>query len=145
MRRLRRTTPTAFALAASGLLLAVHLGGCNSSNVYETTNARPNAIEFDSKISNPFLKGRLDVTSCYVGQTPDGVLRVQCNIQNKSGGNAQYMYAFTWFDSSGLKIGNNHDFWTRRELNAGASGEIPGLAPTKNAVDWRLEIRPWDK
>ncbi len=125
--------------------VATLAGACTSSNVYETKNARPNAIEFDSKISNPFLKGRVDVTSCYVGQTPDGLLRVQVNIQNRSGGNAQYMYAFTWFDASGLKIGNNHDFWTRREMNTGASGEISGLAPTKGTVDWRLEIRPWDK
>lgn len=133
------------AALVAATLLAAALGGCSSSNVYETTNARPNAVEFQTKISNPFLKGRVDVTSCYVGQTPDGLLRVQCNLENKSGGNAQYMYMFTWFDAAGLKIGNNSDFWTRRELNAGASGEVPGLAPTKNAVDWRLEIRPWDK
>ncbi len=136
--------PSARTLAT--LLLAVALPlGCSSSNVYETNNARPNAIEFESKISNPFLKGRVDVTSVFVGQSPDGLLRVQTNIVNRSSGNAQYMYAFTWFDAAGLKIGNNHDFWTRRELNSGASGEISGLAPTKNAVDWRLEIRPWDR
>lgn len=139
----RSFAPAIFTIGAVGV--ATLVSGCESSNVYETTNARPNAIDFQSRISNPFLKGRVDVTSCYVGETPDGLLRVQCNVQNKGGNNAQYMYMFTWFDSAGLKIGNNHDFWTRRELNAGASGEVPGLAPTKNAVDWRLEIRPWDK
>jgi hypothetical protein len=75
-------TPAILALVVA----ASFAGACTSSNVYETKNARPNAIEFDSKISNPFLKGRVDVTSCYVGQTPDGVLRVQVNIENHTGG-----------------------------------------------------------
>ncbi|MDZ4753562.1 MAG: YcfL family protein [Phycisphaerae bacterium] len=118
--------------------------GCSSSNTYETKNARPNAIEFDSKISNPFLKGKVDVTSCYVGQA-DGLLRVQANLVNESAGNALYMYKFTWYDSSGLKIGASTDAWTRRELNGGAQGEITALAPTRATVDWRLEIRPWDR
>ena len=133
----------AIAVALVAVLLGAS-GGCSSSNTFETRNARPNAIEFESKISNPFLKGRVDVASAFVGEA-DGLLRVQANIENRSSNTALYMYKFTWFDQNGLKISNNHDFWTRRELNGGAFGEIVGLAPTRKAVDWRLEIRPWDR
>lgn len=130
------------------LLLAalafVSLTGCKSSNVYQTETARPNAIDFEQKISNPFLKDRVNVQTVFVGQA-DGLLRVQANIANGSGANALYMYKFTWFDAQGLKASSNSDFWTRRELNAGASGEITGLAPSRSVVDWRLEIRPWDR
>jgi len=128
----------AFTLLA-GIACAV---GCSSSNTYETKNARPNAIEFESKISNPFLKDKVEVTSCYVGQA-DGLLRVQANIRNETDNAAFYMYKFTWYDSSGLKIGASTDAWTRRDLNGGAQGEITALAPTRATVDWRLEIRPW--
>jgi len=118
--------------------------GCSSSNVYETKKARPNAIDFSEKISNPFLKERVDVQSAFVGEA-DGLLRVQANIENRSSANALYMYKFTWYDKQGLKASSNSDFWTRRELNAGARGEIVGLAPSSDVVDWRLEIRPWDR
>ncbi len=135
----------AIAHSLVAAMLITGISSCNTaSNVYETKNARPNAIDFESKISNPFLKGRVDVTSCYVGDA-DGLLRVQANITNTTSANALYMYKFTWYDASGLKVSNNSDFWTRRELNGGASGEIIGLAPTKATVDWRLEIRPWDR
>ncbi len=131
------------SLVAAILILSI--GSCNTaSNVYATKNARPNAIDFESKISNPFLKDRVDVTSCYVGDA-DGLLRVQVNISNTTSANALYMYKFTWYDASGLKVSNNSDFWTRRELNGGASSEIVGLGPNKATVDWRLEIRPWDR
>jgi uncharacterized protein YcfL len=133
------------SMSAIGILTTGLLAGCGSSNVYETSNARPNAVEFESKISNPELKGKVDVQSAFVGNTPDGLLRVQWNIANRSVGNAFYMYRVTWFDSAGLKIGNNHDFWTRREMNGGAVDEISGLAPNLSAVDWRLEIRKWDR
>lgn len=128
------------------LLSAVVLvaAGCSSSNVYQTENARPNAVEFSSKISNPFLGDRVFVQSAFVGNA-DGLLRVQANIQNRTGANALYMYKFTWFDANGLAVNAFSEFWTRRELNAGAFGQIVGMAPTNAVVDWRLEIRPWDR
>jgi uncharacterized protein YcfL len=141
-------TPTLGRRVLSALLALLpcgaHLGGCSASNVYSTSNARPNAVDFSSKISNPFLKNQVEVTSAFVGQA-DGLLRVQANIRNISSSNVTYMYQFTWFDSMGLRASSNSDFWTRRELNGGALAEIVGLAPSSKVVDWRLEIRPWNR
>ncbi|MDZ4832044.1 MAG: YcfL family protein [Phycisphaerae bacterium] len=123
--------------------LALVCGSCTSSNVYETENARPNAIEFKSKISNSSLKDKIDVVSVYVGQA-SGLLRVQANVVNGSDYNARYMYKVTWYDGQGLKLPANSDFWTRREMNAGGKDEIAAIAPSGKAADWRLEIRPWD-
>jgi uncharacterized protein YcfL len=135
MLRLRTLPPlVVLALAAA----------CSSTNVYRTDEARPNAVEFERKISNPFLRDRVNVQSAFVAQA-DGLLRVQVNVANTSGANALYMYRFTWFDGQGMRVTGNADFWTRRELNAGAANEIIGLAPTSAVVDWRLEIRPWDR
>jgi uncharacterized protein YcfL len=139
------TCPARLRLASILLLVVLAPVACSSSNVYQTNTARPNAIDFQSKISNPFLRDRVNVTSVFVGQTPDGCLRVQPNIQNTSGANVFYMYRFTWFDAQGLKLSTNTDFWTRRELNAGGIDEITAVSPTNKAVDWRLEIRPWDR
>lgn len=139
----RHRKPLFLALLV-GAALAAPFAGCKSSNTYETTKARPNAIDFSEKISNPFLKERVDVQSAFVGEA-DGLLRVQANIENRSSSNSLYMYKFTWFDKQGLKASSNSDFWTRRELNAGAKGEIIGLAPSNDVIDWRLEIRPWDR
>lgn len=142
---MRRPLPLARLLACLVLTGAALPAACKSSNVYETDNARPNAIDFSKKISNPFLRDKVDVTSVYVGNTPDGLLRVQPNITNRTNAIAYYMYRFTWFDGQGLKIPANADFWTRREMNAGAVEEITAVAPTRSAVDWRMEIRPWDR
>lgn len=132
--------PFAFAL------LLVGLAACNNntSNVYETKTAHPTLADFQSHISNPFLKDRVDVTSAYVGQA-SGLMRVQCNIVNRTAAPAFYMYKFTWFDAQGLKLSTNSDFWTRRELNGGGQEEITAISPTGAAVDWRLELRPWDR
>ena len=138
---MHRMTSRVAAIALVSSLVAA----CSpASNTYETEPKRANAIDFKSKISNPFLRDQVDVTTVYVGDT-DGCLRIQANAQNNTAGNATFMYQFTWFDDQGLKLSTNDDHWTRRELNAGAKTEINTVCPTKLGKDWRLEIRPWDK
>ncbi len=130
-------------LVAASLAVAI-LAGCESSNTYRPErSARPNQIEFQSRVSNPFLAGKVDVISAYDSKS-DGLLRVQANIRNQTNGNARFMYRWTWFDGKGMKVTANSDFWTRREVNGGGEIEVVGIAPKSACNDWRLEIRPWD-
>lgn len=130
-------------LIVSALALA-QATGCKSSNTYKSEpSARPNQVEFESHISNPFLAGKIDVTSAYTAES-DGLLRVQANVRNQTNGNGRFMYRWTWFDGQGMKVTGNADFWTRREVNGGGEIEIVGMAPKSACRDWRLEIRPWD-
>jgi uncharacterized protein YcfL len=131
------------SLLAASLAAAV-LAGCENSNTYKSEgSARPNQLEFESRVSNPFLAGKVDVTSAFAAES-DGLLRVQANIRNQTNGNARFMYRWTWFDGQGMKVTANSDFWTRREANGGGEIEIVGMAPKSACRDWRLEIRPWD-
>ena len=128
----------------AALLAVAILAGCENSNTYKSErSARPNQLEFESRVSNPFLAGKVDVTSAYAAES-DGLLRVQANIRNQTNGNARFMYRWTWFDGQGMKVTANSDFWTRREVNGGGEIEIVGMAPKSACRDWRLEIRPWD-
>jgi len=130
-------------LALASLALAL-LAGCENSNTYKSErSARPNQLEFEQRVSNPFLAGKVDVTSAYAAES-DGLLRVQANIRNQTNGNARFMYRWTWFDGQGMKVTGNSEFWTRREVNGGGEIEIVGMAPKSACRDWRLEIRPWD-
>jgi uncharacterized protein YcfL len=144
----RRTSPgnpmRSICLPVFLTLALVAAVGCDSSNTYRSERtARANRIELESRVSNPFLAGKIDVTSAYAVET-DGLLRVQANIRNETKGNGRFMYRWTWFDGQGMKVTGNSDFWTRREVNGGGEIEIVGMAPKAACRDWRLEIRPWD-
>lgn len=126
------------------LLSVALVSGCESSNTYRSEPAaRPNQVDFASRVSNPFLADKIDVTSAFVAES-DGLLRVQANVRNQTKGNGRFMYRWTWFDGQGMKVTGNSEFWTRREVNGGGEIEIVGMAPKSACRDWRLEIRPWD-
>jgi len=135
---------TAFVGTVVLLGLLGPVAGCDNSNVYRSPQtARPNEIDFASRVSNPFLGDQIEVASAYAAES-DGLLRVQANLRNLTNGNRRFMYRWTWFDGQGMKVTGNSDFWTRRELNGGGEMEITGIAPKSACRDWRLEIRPWD-
>lgn len=133
---------TTKALLATGAALL--LAGCANQNVNTTgptdREATPNVEAIDRIVLNPPLDRRVRIGSVYEGET-NGLRRIQANVANVSDGRTWFQYRYDWYDADGFVIEGPASAWTRQSILAGQRMSLTGIAPTPNAVDWRLTIR----
>ena len=92
------------------------------------------------KVNNPQLSKRLvisDVKTRQTNQLTDVVVTLSSQYKK-----SQYLqYQFTWFDGDGFVIKGNHSPWQALTLFGFANIQLPGLAPTSEAVTFSLAVR----
>lgn len=92
------------------------------------------------KVNNPKLGKRLSITDVKTRQTnqlTDVVVTLSSQYKK-----SQYLqYQFTWYDGDGFVIKGNHSPWQAVTLFGFANMQLPGLAPTPNAVTFSLAVR----
>lgn len=133
-------------LAVIGWLAgACAAGGCVNTSVNTVRPANPPVVPNPEHIAkiimNPGLEARAQVTSVFVDRDESGLLKVQANIQNTTALPGWVQYNYDWFDSKGLLIEGPAAGTARTQIRAGERANLLGLAPTAEAVDWRLTIR----
>lgn len=92
------------------------------------------------RVDNPELGDRLvisDVKTRQTNQLTDVVVTLASQYKK-----SQYLqYQFTWYDDAGFMIKGNHSPWQAITLFGFAKTQLPGLAPTPNAVTFSLAVR----
>ncbi len=68
----------------------------------------------------------------------NGLLTTQASVSNK-GNSSQVAYRFKWLGKDGMRAFDD-EAWKPLTLPKGQSIEIMGIAPTPDAVDFRLEF-----
>jgi len=92
------------------------------------------------RVDNPDLGEKLAITDVKTRQTNQltDVLVTLSSQYKKS----QYLqYQFKWFDKDGFLIKGNHSPWQPLTLFGFANTQLPGLAPSSDAVTFSLAVR----
>lgn len=128
-------------MAGAGVAALV---GCANQNVNVAgpadREATPDVEAIERIVLNPPLDRRVRIGSVYEGEA-DGLRRIQANVANVSDGRTFFQYRYDWFDADGFVIEGPASAWTRQSILAGQRVSLTGIAPTPEAVDWRLTIR----
>ncbi|MBM4113128.1 MAG: DUF1425 domain-containing protein [Phycisphaerae bacterium] len=128
------------------LSLLVLLCGCKATNTVSSRHpgVRPNAIDVSYKVDNAFLALELKVISAYE-EVVNGLINAQINVRNEGAGELRYMWQVVWFNKSGMQVPIEPVTWTREFLAERQDGTILFTAPTRDAVDWRVTLRKWER
>jgi uncharacterized protein YcfL len=126
----------------AALTLATLIAGCQTVNTYEPhdQNAVKHVIKDRRVESDLSLKDKAQMQELIYAHTPDGFLKVQAEFYNGTNARAEVNYRFEWIDEQGMQIQTPLSSWKRVSLAGRESVMIQGMAPTKNAVDFKLKI-----
>jgi uncharacterized protein YcfL len=105
-------------------------------SVEKTTNTFNDQLRVD----NPSLGKKLAITDVKTRQTnqlTDVVVTLSSQYKK-----SQYLqYQFNWYDKDGFVIKGNHSPWQPLTLFGFSNTQLPGLAPSPNAVSFSLAVR----
>lgn len=130
--------------------LAAAMGaGCASPN----TSGMTVGAELDEfgdlqqvlQVDNPKVAKMLRVEDVKVGQTKNGLMKV--NVRLKSGLNKTLtaQSKFAWFDADGAEIDPDGDPWRPLVLQGKETRTVQGVAPNSGAAAFKLRVREGDK
>lgn len=91
-------------------------------------------------VNNPELGKKLAITDVKTRQT-NGLTDVVVTLASQYKKSQYLQYQFTWYDANGFVIRGNHSPWQPITLFGFAKIQLPGLAPTANAVTFSLAVR----
>jgi len=92
------------------------------------------------KVDNPELGKKLAITDVKTRQT-NQLTDVVVTLSSKYKKSQYLQYQFTWYDDEGFVIKGNHSPWQAITLFGFANVQLPGLAPTSDAVTFSLAVR----
>lgn len=138
-------SPGWICLSLVGLLLAT--AGCNTTqnqvNTVEPANpayVRRN-IEDKRIIRDPETSRGVAVLNVIEGTTPDGMMRVGVEVQNKRRSSFRFNYRFDWFDQQGFPVNTPTATMVSQQIEGGQVLILHSVAPNANARDFRLSLQ----
>lgn len=125
-----------------GLSLACFIAGCQTVNSYEPKEQQAVTHRVvDKRVESDLsLVDKAHMVELITAHTPDGFLKVQAKLYNGTNTRAKINYRFEWVDESGMLIDTPLSTWKQVSLAGRENVLIQGMAPTKNAVDFRLKL-----
>lgn len=124
------------------LLAVCLLAACSSRPTTSGIGVEQASAQYQQqlKVDNPDLAKKLAITDVKTRQTnqlTDVVVTLASQYKK-----SQYLqYQFTWYDADGFVIKGNHSPWQALTLFGFANMQLPGLAPTSDAVTFSLAVR----
>ncbi|WP_457933853.1 YcfL family protein [Pseudoalteromonas sp. SCSIO 43210] len=124
------------------LLAVLMLSACSSKPITSGISVEQNKSQFNEqlRVDNPALNKKLtitDIKSRQTNQLTDVVVTLSSQYKK-----SQYLqYQFNWFDKDGFVIKGNHSPWQALTLFGFAKTQLPGLAPSSDAVTFSLAVR----
>ena len=118
------------------------LSACATKPVTSGISVEQNKGNFNDqlRVDNPDLGEKLAITDVKTRQTnqlTDVVVTLSSQYKK-----SQYLqYQFKWFDKDGFVIKGNHSPWQPLTLFGFAKTQLPGLAPSSDAVTFSLAVR----
>ena len=91
-------------------------------------------------VNNPELGNKLAISDVKTRQT-NGLTDVVVTLASQYKKSQYLQDQFTWYDADGFVIKGNHSPWQAITLFGFAKTQLPGLAPTSDAVTFSLAVR----
>lgn len=140
--RVRRFVTVTAPLACLAVLVLAWASGCQGVNATQRAEPRADIDEIDIEKLNydGTLKLRAAVIRLNETTLDNGFLKVQAEIRNRTLDRQIVNYRFDWIDSSGMQITTSLSSWKTLSLAAKENRLISAVAPTPDAVDFRLNL-----
>ncbi len=103
-------------------------------------SATPTPIEDERLITDPLFARQVPVIGLIEGETDNGLRIVEAEIRNATRIHRGFRYRFTWYGADGLEIRSPTSVWVHESIPPGALRRLTGIAPDRDAHDFRLEI-----
>ena len=88
---------------------------------------------------------QLAVEGATVGQTKNGLMKVNVRLKSRKNSTFTAQSKFSWFDADGAEIDPDGDPWRPLTLQGKETKTIQGVAPNASATSYRLRVRAGEK
>jgi uncharacterized protein YcfL len=133
---------TGIFLPLAGALLLV-VSGCQTS-VNSVENAQKTGqrqmIADQRVITDSGLANKVSLVGVNQTMTPGGLLKVQVELQNRTGSLQRFSYHFEWFDASGMQLSALTAAEIPDQIQGGEDKFISSVAPTFACRDFRVKF-----
>jgi uncharacterized protein YcfL len=131
-------------LLPSGLVAGLlALSGCTSTpNTVENASkeGQRNIIADQRVITDESLNRSVNVVAVNTLITPDGLLKVQIELQNHTDSLQRFLYHFEWFDGNGMQVNNALSASVPEQIEGQEDKFISGIAPSPYCRDFRVKF-----
>jgi len=123
-------------------LLGVSVVGCTTVNTVERAQpvAQKQMVADKRVLTDAGLARGASIVGVNESSTPDGFLKVQIEILNRTRSRKNFSYRFEWFDQSGMLVNSPTSAFTPRQIEGQESMFITAIAPTPGAKDFRVKL-----
>lgn len=124
---------------AAGLVV---FSGCTTVNSVENADklGQRNMITDARAITDPSLNRKVNIVGVNTSTTPDGFLKVQVELLNKTHSLQRFLYHFEWFDANGMQVNNVLSASIPDQIEGQEDKFISCIAPTPNCKDFRVKF-----
>ena len=130
-------------------LAAALAAGCASPNTSGlTVGAEADAdgnLQQLLQVDNAKLAKSLKVEEAVVGQTKNGLMKVNVKLTSRQNKDVVAQSKFAWFDADGNEIDPDTDPWRPLVLHGKETRSLQGVAPGASAVSFKLRVRAGEK
>ena len=97
------------------------------------------------QVDNAKLAKSLKVEEAVVGQTKNGLMKVNVKLTSRQNKDVVAQSKFAWFDADGNEIDPDTDPWRPLVIHGKETRTIQGVAPTAAAVSFKLRVRAGER
>lgn len=123
---------------AMGLGLAVLLPACR--HIRSAGIVVESYPQTQVKVNDTLFGKQFRVTQTSVNRMDNGLLRVTVTLENIRRG-CQFEYRYRWLDVNGIEVVSGLSIWTPQSAATREQKLLSGVAPTRQAEDFILDIR----
>lgn len=127
-------------LLAAAVLAVVGISGCRTE--YTSAGAMMESYPGNKvTVNSRLFGGWFTVVGSTVARGDNGLLKVTITVANRKKNDAQMEYRYRWVDKDGIEITSGSSIWTAKSAGGGEHVLLSGIAPTKIAEDFILDLR----
>ena len=97
------------------------------------------------QVDNAKLAKSLKVEEAVVGQTKNGLMKVNVKLTSRQNKDVVAQPKFAWYDADGNEIDPDTDPWRPLVLHGKETRSLQGVAPGASAVSFKLRVRAGEK
>ena len=133
-----RTIPQVFAIIAAAA--ATTLGGCNTANTTTASGpANPDGtVPYKQIVTNGWLKYKANIVSVREGTVNGDMKRVAVDVYSDQLTTQRFSYRFDWSDAAGMPVQSATASLTSVTIKPKETITLTAVAPSPQAVQWRL-------
>jgi len=131
------------ALSVLLLLVCTASLGCQRVNTVEREEPLSDPNFVDKRVSSPdlTLSRSVRVLNVREGSTADGrLMKIEVEVRNKTSRTKSFKYRFDWVDTQGMTVRSPLSGWTLKTIQPKEQLFIGAVAPSPDAVDFRLKL-----